>query len=548
MKARTFFTLVLVAGLAAAAGYQAALHTMKPTPVQTATEARKIKFYQSPMHPWIKSDQPGKCTICGMTLMPVYEGEAGVSTDPSLVTLAASSASVIGVQTAEIRRAPLVRTLRVAGIIDDDESRHRYLSAYTDARIEKLYVHTTGVEVAAGEPLAVLYSPELLTARQEFHSLARTNSTLLGAAREKLIRLGLLEQQIDALALASEVSRETEILAPLSGTVVARSETAYAGGYVKAGDMLFAIGDFKQMWFVFDAYEPDLPALRIGQTVEISVPSLAGQTLSAPITFIDPNLNEMTRTAKVRVVLENTDRRLRHRITATGRVTLETPETLIAPRSAVLHTQREPMAYVELGDRTYEPRSLKLGRTGDDAVEILDGLAPGEKVVTQGALLIDGQAQLAHSANGNDSPPPAPHDHAAPAPTAIPSNNQPLFQTSAEAAAALSADDLAAYAKLLPALTAAVHQSGEAHETLMPLAAALVPGPDLTTARAPFEAFSSAVADLARALPVEQRGGLRIFQCPMAPVTRKARWLQHDDAVRNPFFGSAMLECGNELK
>lgn len=550
MKARSLLSFLIVAALAGAAGYFAAKaeHGAPDASGSSAPAARKVKFYQSPMHPWIKSDKPGKCTICGMTMVPVYEGEAGISTDSSVVSLGAASASVIGVQTAEVRRAPLVRGLRVTGIIDDDETRHRYLSTYTDARIEKLFVHTTGVEVAAGQPLAVLYSPELLTARQEFHALARATpaSPLLAASREKLRRLGLLDTQIDALATDADVTRDTEVLAPLAGTVVARSETAYAGGYVKAGEMLFAIGDFKQMWFVFDAYERDLPALRVGQSVEVTVPSLGDQTLVAPIAFIDPNLDATTRTAKVRVVLENADRHLRHRLTASGRVVIESPDVLLAPRSAVLHTQREPLAYVELADRTYSPRIVKLGRMGDDAVEILAGLEAGDKIVTQAALLIDGQAQLAHSASGNASVPvaksdTAPHEHAAaPLPSA-------LVLGAADAAAALAADNLAAYAKLLPTLVAAVHQSGAAHETLMPLAQKLVDGPDLKSARAPFEAFSSAVADLVRAQPADKREGLKIFQCPMAPVTGKARWLQRDDALKNPFFGSEMLECGEAL-
>jgi Cu(I)/Ag(I) efflux system membrane fusion protein len=552
MKARSVLPFLFVAVLAGGIGYFAAKTRPAAPDVSalSAPAARKVKFYQSPMHPWITSDKPGKCTICGMTLVPVYEGEAGVATDSRLVTLGSSAASVIGVRTTEVRRAPLVRTLRVSGIIDDDETRHRYLSAYVDARIEKLFVHTTGVEVAAGQPLAVLYSPELLTARQEFHALARASaadSPLLASAREKLRRLGLLDSQIDALAAADEVTRETEVLAPLSGTVVARSATAYAGGYVKAGDMLFAIGDFARMWFIFDAYEFDLPALRPGQSVAVVVPSLADETITAPIAFIDPNLDEMTRTAKVRVVLDNADRGLRHRLTAQGRVALETPDTLVAPRSAVLHTRREPIVYVELSDRTYEPRTVKTGRVGDDAVEILAGLDAGEKVVTEGALLIDGQAQLAHSANSA-----APVAPPASSGASLPALGSPLpsalVLAAADAAAALAADDLAAYAKLVLGLVASVHGSPTAPAALHPLASALVAGPDLATARAAYEPFTTAVADLVRAQPADQREGLRVFECPMAPATGKARWLQRDAALKNPFFGSEMLECGTELK
>jgi Cu(I)/Ag(I) efflux system membrane fusion protein len=415
MKASSLFPFVLVAAVAAGAGYYAARHplvlsgnTGQAASGTGAPAARKIKFYQSPMHPWIKSEQPGKCTICGMNLAPVYEGEAGFASEGNIITLPASTLSVIGVQTAEVRRAPLIRTLRVSGVIDDDESRHRYLASYTDARIQTLFVHTTGVEVTEGQPLAVVYSPDLLTARQEFHALATAapDSPLLAPAREKLRRLGLLDGQIDVLATPAEVHRDTEILASKTGTVVQRSATAYEGGYVKAGDMLFAIGDFSKMWFNFDAYEADFPALRAGTRVEVNVASLPSETLSGPITFIDPNLNEMTRTAKVRVVLDNADRRLRHRQTATANVISEAPAVLVVPRSAVLFTQHEPVVYLDQGGGGYEARTVKLGRAGDDAYEVLGGLEEGEKVVAQGALLIDAQAQVAHSAQTPAPPTP----------------------------------------------------------------------------------------------------------------------------------------------
>ena len=401
MNTKTIALLFLVAALAGTGGWFTAKHPSPSaaTPTVTASPARKIKFYQSPMHPWIKSDKPGKCTICGMTLVPVYEGKEGVTTSANLITLSPGAATALDVQTAKVVRAPLVRTLRVTGVIDDDETRHRYLSSYTDARIEKLLVNTTGVEVTAGQTLAVLYSPELLTARQEFHALATTtpNSPLVSAAREKLRRLGLLDTQIDALSSTEDVSRDTEILAPKTGTVVERSPTAYEGGYVKAGEMLFAVGDFKVMWFIFDAYEADFPALKTATRVEVSVPSLPGETFTAPIAFIDPNLNATTRTAKVRVILDNADRHFRHRQTGYGRVISQSPEVLLVPRSAVLFTRNIPVVYVDQGGHTYETRHVKLGRSGDDAYEVLEGLEAGDTVVTQGALLIDGQAQIAHA-------------------------------------------------------------------------------------------------------------------------------------------------------
>ena len=150
-------------------------------------------FYQSPMHPWIKSDQPGNCTICGMKLVPVYEGDKGFDAAGEGITLSSNVINVINVATEEVRKGTLVRTLRVAGTIDGDDRRHRVISAYVGGRIEKLAVNYVGAHVKAGEPLAVLYSPELLTAEREYTALAEKGQTAEGkrwldAAAQRLRR------------------------------------------------------------------------------------------------------------------------------------------------------------------------------------------------------------------------------------------------------------------------------------------------------------------------------------------------------------------------
>lgn len=510
------------------------------------------------MHPWIKSDRAGdKCTICGMDLVVATSSAADGPVDPNLVTLTPASAAVTGVKTAGVTRGPLVRTLRVTGVIDDDETRHRFVSAYAAGRIEKLLVSYVGAEVKAGEPLAVIYSPDLLIARQEFHSLARSgfdSPALLAASREKLRQLGLLDAQIDGLATVETVTRDTEILSPLSGTVVARNaEAAYEGGYVEAGTRLFEIGDFSTMWFVFDAYEPDLAWIRRGQHVDITVPSLPGRVVTAPVVFIDPNLNEMTRTARVRVELPNPNRELLHRQTASAVVKLESPETLLIPRTAVLQHSGKPVVYVDRGENAYAAREIRLGRIGDEFAEVVSGLSEGDRVVTEGGLILDGQAQLAHAAVGGLQNGRAP----AAEPTATDDERiyaliKALAFAAADASAPLAADDLAGYQKALPALrtTLAAYFAGDghaAHGTLAPFEDSLADGPSLSAARRAFEPFSTALADLARVNHLHHREQLRIFQCPMTPVLGTGRWLQRDDALRNPFFGSAMLTCGEAV-
>jgi membrane fusion protein, copper/silver efflux system len=400
MKPSLALTVVLTAAFAGTVGWFAARHTshVATSTGESPSGARKIKFYQSSMHPWIKSDQPGKCTICGMTLMPVYEGEAGLATDDNLITLSDASASVLNVQTSKAVRGPLVRSLRVTGVLDDDETLHRILAARVPGRVEKLFIDQVGAEVTAGQPLVTLYSPEILTAQRLYlerlkaGSLA-TSASELADAREKLFALGLLEDDIARLEKSQTPESTVTVRAPMAGTVVARA--AYVGQYVQPDSVLFEIGDLSHLWFLFDAYEPDLPFLRTGQSVEVNVPSLPGETVTAPVAFIDPNFNEQTRTARIRVVIPNQDRRLFHRQTASGRVLVTTTDVLQIPRSAVLQTNAQPVVYVDQGGHAYMPHSVKLGRVGDTSVEILSGLDAGDAVVTQGALMIDSQAQLA---------------------------------------------------------------------------------------------------------------------------------------------------------
>src|SRR5258708_9607795 len=160
MKTKFLLFLVIAALAAAAAGWFAGQHWKRSEPsAASSATGRKILYYQSAMHPWIKSDKPGKCTICGMELVPVYEGDKGFDGAEGLVTLNTNSINVIHVQTAEVRRQPLQRSLQVAGTIEDDDTRHRILSAYVDGRIEKLAVNYIGAEVRQNQALATLYTP-----------------------------------------------------------------------------------------------------------------------------------------------------------------------------------------------------------------------------------------------------------------------------------------------------------------------------------------------------------------------------------------------------
>ena len=591
MKTRLFPFVLFVAALSAGAGWFAARHWPAKLP-EPPSGARRILYYQSAMHPWIKSDKPGKCTICGMDLVPVYEGEAGLEVGAGLVVLSSNSINVINVQTDPVRHRPLRRTLRVAGTIEDDDTRHRILSAYVDGRIDRLFVNYVGAEVIENQPLAAVYSPMLLNAEREYVLLlAQTpDSTtprevrpaLLEAATLRLKRLGLTETQISALPRKSESELHSEILAPMSGTVVARQ--VYEGQYVKEGDKLFEISDFSTMWFQFDAYERDLPWLRADQEVEVTTPAVPGKIYPARITFIDPNLNNPTRSARVRVEVRNPlldqdsrrRRELYHRLYAEAAVKVDAPDVLAVPRSAVLSPGAQAVVYVDKGGGTYEQRPVRLGRVGDESWEVLDGVGEGERVVTAGNLLIDAQAQLNRSVNAAEQG-PAPSQTSSgdardaregTAPGSFTETQRTMIHDLLAVAdairAALSGDSLAGFNQhaaklheLLPGLLNAFDRSPTWQPLIVRIEtdAHLEKSADLKAARKQFYALSNAVVELAQKLRAQQKefGSLKVYQCPMLKqafpgAPSKGLWIQLEGPLRNPYFGAEMIDCGTEVK
>lgn len=594
MKASSLAPLLVVALAAGSAGWF--LHGLNRRgpgpgsgsgPDSTTAPTRRVRFYQSPMHPWIKSDQPGNCTICGMALVPVYEGDRETPSDTNVITLSPNSVNVVGVQVSPIEKRPLVRTLRVAGTIDDDDSRHRILSAYVDGRIESLTVHYPGAEVTAGQPLASLYSPPLLAAVREYVALHAQPATppaelapLHQAAALRLRQMGLTAQQVADLPRAFAPDQITvPILSPLSGTVVKR--TVYAGQYVREGEPMFELADFGTMWFKFDAYERDLAWLKPGQLIEVTTPSVPDRVFTNAVTFIDPNVDEMARVAKVRVEIPNplvtldgrSRRLLSHRSYAEGRVRIVTEAVPTAPRLAVLNPDGKPFAWVERGPGAYERRELRLGRLGDDGWEVLDGLAEGETVVTRGGLLLDAQAQLQHGGSGGEpsaSPVPTAGAGAGVGP-ALPPLPDPAvtavrqwLEAIDQLRDALANDSLAEFNRRRPAVRtagrAAVAAVGDQTAWKDALGPAVEPGgdapaADLASARREYHRLAQGAVPVARAL--RSAGGpfatLKLYQCPMTAkafpgAPKSAAWFQWSGPIRNPWYGADMLDCGTEIR
>jgi len=558
---KTLLTIIITAVLAAGATWFILQKTTSASGPATPTAERKPAFYQSAMHPWIKSDKPGRCTICGMELTPVYEGEKGFdeSGGGNVVALTQNQIQVLHVQTAEAKTRPLVRTLSVSGTIDDNAMRHRVLSAYVDGRIDKLHVNYIGAEVNEGQPLAEFYSPSLLQAEREYRQIGgelRKNTAL------RLRQMGLIQQQIDALDQKPADLLTSQILSPVSGTVVAQS--IYEGQYVATGQQLFEIADFSTMWFMFRAYEQDMPWIKPGLPVTVTTPSIPNKEFIGKITFIDPNFDEATRSTKVRVELDNPlvngRRELLHRLYADGMIALEAPAVLTIPRSSVIETGADAVVYIDQTGGAYAHTVIKTGRRGDTLLEVLSGIKEGESVVTNGNLLIDGQAEM------NRAFMSPPETMLVTAPLAGLNEEQKksiadFIKVADAMAAALGADDLA---KFNTASEPAMDVTGAMVKLLrsnvenlddLDKARHFHGFDDLKAARAAFHKFS--VAATAALEPLRKAGQtpeFQIYECPMVDQSipgapKKGRWIQTGGrSMTNPFFGKEMSECGKEIK
>lgn len=525
MKLATLVAIVV----AGACGWFGAM-AFRSTPQIAA--GKRISYYQSPMHPWVKSDKPGQCTVCGMDLVPIYEGGANFdNVARDIVMLPQGSPNVVGVQTAEVKKMPLVRTLRVAGMIGEDESRHGVISAPVEGRIDGLAMNHEGQQVTKRQPLATMFSRTLLTTANEYKLALAQGEQAAEPVKRRLEQYGLVWEQIKNIPQRQPDDLYFGILASMTGTIV-KSYVA-EGQYVKEGEKLFEIADFTKMWFMFPVYELDLPFVQVGQFVNVKTPSLPGETMKARIASISPNLEKMTHTADVRVVLENPQRRIKNNTFAEGTVELDAPEVIAIPRSAVLWPGKTPRVFVEKAGGSYQQRDVKLGRAGDVLWEVLEGLKEGDRVVTSGNMLMDSQAQLDAMAAGNNGTNVSAEASA---------ETTEFLKAAGALSAALANDDLdaanAAIAKLPAPPPGRIKASA-------PLA-----GADMKALRKTFLSWSQEVAALSLKSKIPE---LRVFRCTMtsqlwdgAPAA--AEWIQFSGEPRNPYWGREMLECGTEVK
>lgn len=556
---------------------------------------RKIKYWWDPMlNPPYISGKPGKSPM-GMDLIPVYEDEransaGAVVIDPAVV-------QNMGVRAALVIEGPLHKAVRLVGYLDEAQPNIRDLNLRVSGWIRRLHANTEGMHAEAGDPLFDLYSPELQVAIEELISSRRAQSasprdadetsrataaTLYDAAASRLELLGLERAQIEALAKLDKAPETVTFTSPITGDIT--EKPIVEGASVKTGDRVLRIVDHSTLWLDAQVFEKDLPFVRVGQKATATIASRPGGAIQGEVIFIHPRVDMTTRTATVRLAVPNPSLTLKPGMYATVRLDAQLADrAVLVPREAVIDTGDSQLAFVAQAGAVgrFEPRKVKMGLSADDGmVQIIEGLAPGEAVVTSGQFLLDSESRLREAiqkflsekkpvASGKPGA-TAPAPRATPttpttAPTtpiveATPARMQKVdavvgaYLAISESLGAVQKETTPPPQLDMSTLIAAAHSlHGELLGTeLEPLAVDLakaaeaMKGHPIDHQRKAFKALSTKMIALVEALPPSKAVGEQLFvmHCPMAP----GDWLQKTSDLANPYYATEMKQCGTLLR
>ena len=376
------------------------------TPAQPAGKG-KIVFYRSPMNPSITSPVPMKDEM-GMDYVPVHEGELegqGPSVeDHSAVTIDPERQQLIGLTTAKVVEGKVGGEIRTTAILAVDETRVRKVNLKVDGFVDHLYVDFVGKPVVKGQPLFSLYSPDFVSAQEEYLLAVKTRKSLasgalaqsgddLGAsARRRLALWDVPEEAFDRLEKSGKAQRDIILRSPVSGVVTAKN--VVQGSRLTPADIPFEITDLSHIWALADVYETELSRVKVGQSGTLTLASVPGKTFKGRVVFVDPILDPKTRTAKLRMDVPNPKGELKPGTYGEAVILGPAHKGILVPMDAVLDAGTQKVAFIALGNGRFEPRSVTTGIRVGDQVEILSGIQAGEEVITRANFLVDSESRL----------------------------------------------------------------------------------------------------------------------------------------------------------
>ncbi len=379
-------------------------------PKAVAADSRKLVYYRNPMGLADTSPVPKKDSM-GMDYIPVYQGEddGGLTVRVSLDKVQRS-----GVRTAPVALRRLERPVRVPGIVRIDERQLRVVTLRAEGYIEKLYVNVTGQQVKAGEPLFRFFSPQIISAGIDYNFAVKTAAlqsrdvaeSYRRIVEQRLRNLDVPEAVLAELRAKGRIPQTFDMPSPVSGVVLEKK--VVEGMRMKSGDEVFRIADVSNLWVIADVPEQSLGQVEIGQVASVSFRAFPALKSAGRITFIAPELERATRSAKVRIEIPNTDGKLRAEMYADVEISGgEAVERLVVPTSALIDSGNRQIVLIDKGEGRFEPRAVKIGARGEDDVEITEGVKVGEQIVVTATFLIDSESNLKAALQAFTAQPPA---------------------------------------------------------------------------------------------------------------------------------------------
>ncbi|MFY0713717.1 efflux RND transporter periplasmic adaptor subunit [Seonamhaeicola sp. NFXS20] len=536
------------------------------------------------MHPQIMQPEAGDCPICGMDLIPAANGSEGLLADQFKLT--ENAMALANIQTSIVGNGKVEdNTVKLSGKIVENEEANAVQVSYFSGRIERLNVSFTGEEVRKGQLLATIYSPELYAAQQELitaASLKESQPALYKAVRNKLKLWKLSENQINQIETSGKVKENFPVYATVSGTVF--EKLVEQGDYIKQGQPLLKIANLSTVWANFDVYENQIDLFKKGQKILVTTNAYANKEFEAKVDFIDPVLDTRTRTVKLRAILNNKQDVFKPGMFVEGKVkgmTSSKEQALTIPSTAVLWTGERSVVYIKTDPTqpVFEMRKITLGNQIGDNYEVLEGLKMDDEIVTNGTFTVDAAAQLqgkksmmnkeggkvmtGHEGHlgmeNNPSANNANHSNMnerVKVSKGFQNQLKVVFNDYIKLKDALLKDEsnnvITESKRLLGNLSKVemkLLKDKEAHGHWMSLekeikasATSISNASNIESQRNHFKHLSSHLISAIQTFGINEK--VFVEFCPMVDDNNGAYWLSREEKVINPYFGGAMLTCG----
>ena len=524
------------------------------------------------MHPQVKQNEPGSCPICGMELIPLESDDESI--DPLAISMSPTAMQLANVQTAIVGNSGSNKSVKLSGKVQADERLNYTQTSHIPGRIEELKVNFTGEFISKGQVIASIYSPELTTAQNELLQASKIQDSqpeLFQAAKNKLKNWKISDAQISEILNNNTLLRNFPIRANVSGYVTAK--LANLGDHLMQGQAIYEVADLSRVWVLFDIYETDLSWIQVGDEIEYSIQSLPGETFKGKISYIDPLIDPASRVAKARIEVSNPKGKLKPEMFASGTIKAglkANTATLSVPKSAVLWTGKRSVVYVKNTSEngiSFKLREVTLGPSLGDTYVIEEGLQGGEEIAINGTFSIDAAAQLAGkpsmmSPDGNEVLTAGQNSSVSTISISKEAKNdlKPVYENYLKLKDALTKDEMDKSKEAAKSMEESIKEvnialfSRDAQAKWKNIENNLKSGLLAANSTKSIDELRKSFLDISNEMikMTEQfhaySGTLYVQHCPMADSNKGADWLSLEQNIVNPYFGKAMLTCGEVTK